>query len=195
MSVSSHYMKQCWLAINWALGITFRGRFILNTILFFQDKSFDSDICQIASSLAYKCYAWWRRQMETFSALLAICAENSPVTAQRPVTRSFDVFFDLHLNKRLSKRSRGWWFETPSCPLWRHCNGYRAHDDATTCELFCFTGPFLRKSSYPHGFPHWRPAARACIFSLMLAQTNLWKTSRVTAWPKRTVAPAHVKYL
>ena len=42
--------------------------------------------------------------METFSALLDICAGNSPVPgefpAQRPVTRSFDVFFDLRLNKR-----------------------------------------------------------------------------------------------
>ena len=53
---------------------------------------------------------WWRHQMETFSPLLAICAGNSPVTgdfpAQRPVTRSFDVFVDLHLNKRLSKEAR-----------------------------------------------------------------------------------------
>ena len=69
---------------------------------------------------------WWRHQMETFSALLAICAGNSPVTgefpAQRPVTWSFDVFFDLRLNKRLSKQSWGWWFETPSRSLWRHCN-------------------------------------------------------------------------
>ena len=39
------------------------------------------------------------------------------------VTRSFDVFFDLHLNKGLSKQSRRQWFETPSHPLWRHCNG------------------------------------------------------------------------
>ena len=43
--------------------------------------------------------------MEAFSALLAICAGNSPVPGefhtQRPVTRSFDVFFDLRLNKRL----------------------------------------------------------------------------------------------
>ena len=61
--------------------------------------------------------------METFSALLAICAGNSPVPAQRPVTRSFDVFCDLHPNKRLSKQSWGWWFETLSRPLWRHCNG------------------------------------------------------------------------
>ena len=64
--------------------------------------------------------------METFSALLAICAGNSPVPgefpAQRPVTRSFNVFFDLRLNKQLSKQSRGWWLETPSRPLWRHRN-------------------------------------------------------------------------
>ena len=56
--------------------------------------------------------AWWRHQMETFSALLAICAGNSSVTgefpAQRPVTQSFDVFFDLRLNKRFSKQSLGW---------------------------------------------------------------------------------------
>ena len=69
---------------------------------------------------------WWRHQMETFSALLAICAGNSPVPgefpAQRPVSRSFDVFLDLRLNKRLSKQSWGWWFETLSRPLWRHRN-------------------------------------------------------------------------
>ena len=33
-----------------------------------------------------------------------------------------DVFFDLCLNKQLSKQSWGWWLEMPSCPLWRHCN-------------------------------------------------------------------------
>ena len=73
--------------------------------------------------------AWWRHQMETFSAWLAICAGNSPVPgefpAQRPVTRSFDVFFDLRLNKRLSKQPWGWWFETPAWSLWRHRNGTR----------------------------------------------------------------------
>ena len=66
--------------------------------------------------------AWWRRQMETFSASLAFCAGNSPVTGefptQRPVTWSFDVFFDLRLNKRLSKQSWGWWFETLSWSLY-----------------------------------------------------------------------------
>ena len=76
--------------------------------------------------------SWWRHQMEPFSALLAICAENSSVTgefpAQRPVTRSFHVFFDLRLNKRLSKQSWDWWFETLSRPLWRHCNVCAATD-------------------------------------------------------------------
>ena len=71
--------------------------------------------------------AWWRHQMETFSALLALCAGNSPVPvnspAQRPVARNFDVFFDLRLNKRLSKQLRGWWFETQLRPLWRQCDG------------------------------------------------------------------------
>ena len=64
--------------------------------------------------------------METFSALLAISAGNSPVPgefpAQRPVRQSFDVFFDLRPNKRLSKQWWGWWFETLPSPLWRHCN-------------------------------------------------------------------------
>ena len=70
-------------------------------------------------------YSWWRHQMEIFSALLAICAGNSPVTgefpSQRPMTRSFHVFFDLRLNKRLSKQSIRRWFVTPSHSLWCHC--------------------------------------------------------------------------
>ena len=60
--------------------------------------------------------------METFSALLAIYAGNSPVSgefpAQRPVTRSFDIFCDLRLHERLSKHSWGWWPETPRA----HCD-------------------------------------------------------------------------
>ena len=66
--------------------------------------------------------SWWRHQMETFSVLRAICAVPGELPAQRPVTRSFGVFFDLRLNKRLSKQSWGWWFETLSRPLWRQYN-------------------------------------------------------------------------
>ena len=62
----------------------------------------------------------------TFSALLALCMGNSPVSgefpAQRPVKHSFIVFSDLRLNKRFSKQSWLWWFEIPSRSLWRHCN-------------------------------------------------------------------------
>ena len=64
--------------------------------------------------------------MEPFSALLALCVGNSPASVefptQRPVTRIFDVFFDLRVNKRLSKQSWGWLFETLSRSLWRHRN-------------------------------------------------------------------------
>ena len=81
---------------------------------------------------------WWRHQMEIYSAPLAICAGNSP--AQRPVMRSFDVFFNLRLIKRLSKQSRGWWFETPSGSLWRHCNDahHTTHMKNSVCK-FCGT--------------------------------------------------------
>ena len=68
--------------------------------------------------------AWWRHQMETFSALLAICAGNSPVPgefpAQRPVTRSFDVFFDLlWINGSVNNREAG------------DLRRYRTHCDVT----------------------------------------------------------------
>ena len=60
--------------------------------------------------------------METFSALLTLRTGNTPVIgdfpAQRPVTRSFGVFFDLHLNN-------GWANNGEAGDLWRH----RAHYD------------------------------------------------------------------
>ena len=86
--------------------------------------------------------------METFSELLALWAGNPPVTSefptQRPVTWSFNVFFDLHLNKRLSKQSWGWWSETSTRPLWRnsndHCRSlvlaYRYHESSKWCPAF-----------------------------------------------------------
>ena len=71
---------------------------------------------------------WWRHQMEAFSALLALCAGNSPSTgefpSQRPETQSFAVFLDVRLNKRLRKQWRRRWFETPSRSLWRHCHKF-----------------------------------------------------------------------
>ena len=83
--------------------------------------------------LCYLGKSWWRHEMETFSALLALCAGNSSVTgefpAQRPVTRNFGVLFDLRLDKRLSKESWVWCLGRPSRLSWRHCNVLTCDDD------------------------------------------------------------------
>ena len=72
--------------------------------------------------------------------------------AQRPMTRSFDVFFDLRLNKWLSKQSWGWWFETPSPPhdvtvMYKSkidliCCGY---DYVSVCEIDLSAVQYLQK--------------------------------------------------
>ena len=86
--------------------------------------------------------SWWRHQTKIFSALLAFCAGNTPVicefSSQRPVTRNFDVFFDLCLDKPLSKHSRRRWVETPLRSLWRHVmwchDSMRRHIDGLVQE-------------------------------------------------------------
>ena len=100
--------------------------------------------------------------METFSALLAICAGNSPVPGefptQRPVTRSFDVYFDLRPNKCLSKQSWGWWFETLSPSLWRHRNDVITSSHYLKECLLAISEVMWRRShtvypkKYAHGF-------------------------------------------
>ena len=99
---------------------------------------------------------WWRYQMETFSALLAIYVGNSPVTgefpAQRPVTRSFEVFVDLRLNKR----SWGWWVNNREAgDFGRH----RAHYDVIVMFVeiivhalfvYCRYHRFHHTASYLH---------------------------------------------
>ena len=67
-----------------------------------------------------------------------LCGSRGEFPTQRPVTRTFDVFFDLRPNIRLSKQPWGWWFETPSCPLWRHRN-----------EMACDT-PCIKKTGAWH---------------------------------------------
>ena len=49
---------------------------------------------------------------------------------------TFMFLFDLRLNKRLSKQWWGWWFETQSCPLWRHCSDYRNDTALRPCYLY-----------------------------------------------------------
>ena len=77
--------------------------------------------------------------METFSALLAFCAGNSSVFSGFPLTKAIDAelwcFFDLSRNQQLSKQWRRQWYETPSHPLWRHCN-------AKGSSKLHITGPF-----------------------------------------------------
>ena len=100
--------------------------------------------------------------METFSALLDICAGKSPVPgeipAQRPVTRSFDVFFDLRLNKRLSKQLWGWWFETP---LWCRSNGLDVSMQDVSTYSFIFSYQFRPnyRGSYYNEDKTWRNKA------------------------------------
>ena len=115
---------------------------------------------------------WWRHQMETFSALLAICAGNSPVPgefpAQRPVTQSFGVFLDLRLNKRLNKQSRGLWFETLSRPLWRHGNDASCRRGATMVQWT--NGHFCDfKSCHSHSFDELKMSFRDWVAPAMAA--------------------------
>ena len=85
----------------------------------------------------------WIEVLKLWSFLWPVPGE---FPTQRPVTRSFDVFLDLRLNKRLSKQSWGWWFETQSWSLWRQCNGegkntghrWTSHTKASDAELWSF---------------------------------------------------------
>ena len=52
--------------------------------------------------------------------------------------QTLDVFFDLHLNERLSKHSWGWWLEAPSCPL-GHYSNVNAGRAARSCRPFRMT--------------------------------------------------------
>ena len=136
--------------------------------------------------------------METFSALLALCAGNTPVTdkfpPQRPVTRSFDVFFGLRLNKRLNKQSRLQWFKTPLRLLWRQCNDCtvhfkvcsffclrhaRFHDDVIKWKHFPRNWPFVRRiHRSPVNSPHKGQWRGALMFTLICVWINGWVNDR-----------------
>ena len=118
--------------------------------------------------------SWWRHQMETFSALLAFCAGNSPLTdefpAQWSVTWSLDVFFDMCLNRQSSKQWRRWWFETLPRSSWRHCNvfvsivgGWGWYVVLAQCCTVC-----------------WSPRTLTGLFDLILkaADRHTWQSSQ-----------------
>ena len=119
--------------------------------------------------------------METFSALLALCAGNPPITgefpSQRPVTWSFDVLFDLRLNKRLRKQSRRRWFETW---LWRHCNGF------APCRVILWLGKG-QFYQYPSGFLNWYWVNRTkqCLVNKwvwFIEGTSLYRNTNMATW-------------
>ena len=125
----STYHCHCWLVVNWPFRNKLKRNFNPNTKHFFKKYAFEMSFAKRrwnCSGFGESFVTWRLHQMETFSALLAFCARNTPVTGEfpwmRPVTRSFGVFFDQRLNIQLCEQSWGWWFDTPSCSLWRHCN-------------------------------------------------------------------------
>ena len=97
-----------WILVSWLEIVLFVFLVMLITKLPCHDnvikwKHFPVWYGGLKAHWSYLPYAWWRHQMETFSASMALCAGNSPVTGEfpstKPVTRSFDIFFDLRPNK------------------------------------------------------------------------------------------------
>ena len=127
--------------------------FTLVTLWLAHQSELWGNVCVPDCSPVQSCSPWWRHKIETFSALLALCERNPPVTggfpSQRPVTRSFGVFFDLRLYKRLGKQSRRRWFGTPSLPLWRHPNAVLA-----ICNIVLFN------LALKYRFCNWEPVVR-----------------------------------
>ena len=80
-----------------------------------------------SETIARKCIMMTSSNEHIFRVTGNLCGEftghwRSSRTKASDAAQSFHVFFDLRLNKRLSKQSWGWWIEMPSLPLWRHCN-------------------------------------------------------------------------
>ena len=110
-------------------------------------------------------WTWWRHQMETFSALLALCAGNSPVTgefpSQRPVTRSFDISLTCAwTNRWVNNRDAG------------DLSRRRARCDITVMLLRVFWGVLTRLRQYKAC-----PIIPMCITHLYLASIKVWSMS------------------
>ena len=103
--------------------------------------------------------------------------------AQRPVTRSFDVFFDLRLNNRLSKQPWGWWFETPPWWLWRHCN------DRETLHVHAFDCYLQR--GYP-SLSKWQTIVSAqhnyVVDTTFDTKQSIWSLHLITPLPLQSVS-------
>ena len=112
--------------------------------------------------------------------VIGLCTGNSPgpvnsphkclvtvtgeLPSQRPVRWSFDVFFDLRLNKQLSKQSWGRWFETPPRSLWRHCNGMMGKQHRPGYSVTYF--PVMRVTCLAEHF--WAPPEMMLYWGLLM---------------------------
>ena len=117
-------------------------------------------------------WSWWRHQMETFSALLVHTPVTCEFPSQKPVTRIFDIFFDLRPNKRSSKEPWGWWFGTPLRSLWRYCNVNRSAD-------WYGSGLFPKWSSYIVWAPNFQSLWPSDV---IWRHTPLWTLVQVIFW-------------
>ena len=113
VTAPSHYLKQCWLMIKCVLRHSAESIFTIN----------HDDVIK------------WKHFPRYTDHLCGEFTGPGEFPTQRPVTRSFDVYFDLCPNKWLSKQSWGWWFETLSCSLWRHRNGLMKFIRNTCSEI------------------------------------------------------------
>ena len=134
-SLFFHYMKKC---ISNPLGFCYLRVYVatlkVKTTIYWRTAS-AAEITHASTIFGQHWLKWWLaacwHHMMTssngniFRVTGPLCGEFTgpgEFPAQRPVTQSFDVFFHLRLNKRLSKQPWDWWFETPGWSLWRHRN-------------------------------------------------------------------------
>ena len=110
---------------------------------------------------------------------------NSPVTgefpSQRPVRRSFDVFFDQCLNRRLSKQSWGWWFEIPTWSLWRHCNVYALQQYMcyipyhAVVYIYIYVCVYVCKVNFTYSIYYSGAACNAYLFNTLWPSDAIWQ--------------------
>ena len=127
-------------------------------------------------SMTVRKFSRWRHQMETFSALLILCAGNSQVagefTSQRPVKRSFDVFlWSAHRP-----------FETPSRSLWRHCNVGTEIGSEKRHTLFLHHSYQASQAGhwYYYFITHWKLLIFAKPREASVSDLKAWKCHRCT---------------
>ena len=130
------------------------GEYVLSTV---PNTSLRTSPKAWTNSAGYLCWEWWwRHQMKIFSALLAFCVGNSPVTgelpAQRPVTWSFDIFFDLRLNN-------GWVNNREASDLRHH----RSHYNVNLMQTWYRAGPWQQvQSNIPEDNPKAKHLLEVC---------------------------------